>query len=398
MKCLELKKDFYYVGVIDHNLKVFDVAVKTEYGSSYNSYLLKTKEGNIVFEGNKELFENEYLGNLSSFGKLEEISYLFVTHTEPDHSGAISTLLEKNPNITIVASYGALTNLEKIIRRPFKKIVAKDGETLTIGDYHFRFISGIFLHWPDVMFTYIEELDALVCCDAFGAHYAEDDVLLSKNKDKEGYEKAFDYYFEKIMGPFPSFVKIAAKKVLALNPSLICTGHGPVIDCNQKERVERYITLADTLFPEPKADSVCIVLCSAYGYTRKMGETIKETMLKAGKTVTFYEIDALNYGELKDRIVHSMYESQLLLLGSPTVAGDAVCLFYDLLAAVPSTIGKGRSASCFGDYGWSGEAVGNLSARLLQLHYALIPGFKANFKMDEALKNGFVDYIETLLK
>ena len=50
MKTLELKKNLYYVGVIDHALKVFDVAVRTDYGTSYNSYLLKTSEGAIVFE------------------------------------------------------------------------------------------------------------------------------------------------------------------------------------------------------------------------------------------------------------------------------------------------------------------------------------------------------------
>ena len=61
MKTLQLSENLYYVGVIDHSLKVFDVAMPTKYGSSYNSYLLKTSEGAIVFEGSKHGFEEEYL-------------------------------------------------------------------------------------------------------------------------------------------------------------------------------------------------------------------------------------------------------------------------------------------------------------------------------------------------
>jgi flavorubredoxin len=104
--------------VVDHALKVFDVAVRTDAGTSYNSYLLKTKAGVVVFEGNKEVFADEYLDNLKQIVAIESIHYLVVTHTEPDHSGAIASLLAKNPNITIIASAGALMNLDKILAAP----------------------------------------------------------------------------------------------------------------------------------------------------------------------------------------------------------------------------------------------------------------------------------------
>jgi hypothetical protein len=37
----EIKKDIYYAGVIDKNLEVFDIIMKTEFGTTYNSYLIK---------------------------------------------------------------------------------------------------------------------------------------------------------------------------------------------------------------------------------------------------------------------------------------------------------------------------------------------------------------------
>jgi flavorubredoxin len=396
MQCIELKKNFYYCGVVDHALKVFDVAVRTDAGTSYNSYLLKTKAGVVVFEGNKEVFADEYLENLKQIVAIESIRYLVVTHTEPDHSGAIASLLAKNPNITIIASAGALMNLDKILRRPFNKIQMNPAEPLSIGEYTFQFVSGLLLHWPDVMFTYIKELKVLVSCDAFGAHYASDALLLSKEKDKNGYHEALVYYFNHIMAPFASYVKAACDRVRKLDIDMICPGHGPVVDEKIKEQIDTYEELANKLLPVNDPNHVTIVFASAYGYTKGIAEYLQDRLIKDGKKVSFYQIDALNYARLKDDIIHDVYTSGLVLLGSPTLVGDAICLFYDLLSNVYWTVGQGKKASAFGDYGWSGEAVNNLSERLRQLHFTVIPGYRANFKMDESAEKTLAEYYLTL--
>jgi len=396
MECIQLKKDFYYVGVVDHTLKVFDVAVLTDYGTSYNSYLLKTKEGVIVFEGNKGRYEDEYIDHLKKLTKIEDIKYLFVTHTEPDHSGAIEKLLTLNSNIKIVASAGALMNLEKITRLPLNEIKMVPGATIELCGYHFQFVSGLMLHWPDVMFTYIKELKVLVSCDAFGAHYASDAILLSKEPDKASYHKALVYYYEHIMGPFANYVKQACDRVDALDIDMICPGHGPVVDEAIKEHIQTYRDLAAKSTPVNDPNHVTLVYASAYGYTRKMAEYLRDRFVKDGKKVSFYEIDALNYGTLKPQIIHDIYSSGLVLLGSPTLVGDAICLFYDILSNVYWTVGQGKRASAFGDYGWSGEAVNNLSERLKQLKFTVIPGYRTNFKMDLEAENGLADYYETL--
>jgi NADH oxidase (H2O-forming) len=396
MECVELKKNFYYVGVIDHTLKVFDVAVRTDAGTSYNSYLLKTKEGVVIFEGNKAAFGEEYLDNLKKVTKISDIKYLVVTHTEPDHSGAIADLLALNPDITVVASCGALMNLDKIVRRPFERIQMNPATPLKVGEYTFQFVSGLMLHWPDVMFTYIPELKVLVSCDAFGAHYASDAILLSKEKDKEGYRKALVYYYEHIMGPFASYVKAACERVRKLDIEMICPGHGPVVDTKIQEQIDVYEDLANKCLPVNDPNHVTIVFASAYGYTKGMAEYLRDRFEKDGKRVSFYEIDALNYGASKDAIIKDIYSSGMVLLGSPTLVGDAICLFYDILANIYWTVGQGKKASAFGDYGWSGEAVNNLSERLRQLHFTVIPGFRANFKLDEAAEAGLAAYYDTL--
>lgn len=41
MKSLKLRDDFYWTGIIDDQLRVFDIIMYTEFGTTYNSYVMK---------------------------------------------------------------------------------------------------------------------------------------------------------------------------------------------------------------------------------------------------------------------------------------------------------------------------------------------------------------------
>ena len=62
MKTLQLKQDFYWAGILDKNLRVFDIIMYTEFGTTYNSYILKAGDETILFETAKEKFFGEYRG------------------------------------------------------------------------------------------------------------------------------------------------------------------------------------------------------------------------------------------------------------------------------------------------------------------------------------------------
>lgn len=398
MKTVQLKENLYYVGVIDHDLKVFDSIMPLSYGTSYNSYLLKTEEGGVLFEGSKHGFEEEYLKNIESILPIEDISYLVVAHTEPDHSGAIEALLKRNPKIKVIASPSGITNLKNILRFPFSSLVMTPGKELKIGQYTLRFHSGMFLHWPDVLFTEIVEEKALVTCDAFGAHYAFDDILYSKLTDQKEYREAFDYYFRCIMGPYAPYVMDAVKRVRALSPSLLLVGHGPVIDSDVSSVIDAFEQEAKKYLVTSSEKKVTLVYTTCYGYTKEMALTLKDSLSAKGKEVSCFEINALNYDSAKDEILASMKESSLILFGSPTVNNDAIGYFYDLLLSEPITFFSKKVFSAFGDYGWSGEAVKNLSDFALTRKMKVIEGFRYAFRLDEKGKEELSAYAERLMK
>ena len=190
METLQLKDNFYWTGILDHDLRVFDIIMYTEFGTTYNSYVLKTGGKTVLLETAKAKFFPEYLEKLKTVADPHKIDYLIVNHTEPDHSGSVEMLLEWNPSMKIVATGCAINFLKNIVNRDFYSIPVKDNETMKIGDKTFRFLVVPNLHWPDTMYTYIEEDKTLVTCDSFGSHYAFDGILSSKVEDEEGYMRA----------------------------------------------------------------------------------------------------------------------------------------------------------------------------------------------------------------
>lgn len=86
METLQLREDFYWTGIVDDQLRVFDIIMYTEFGTTYNSYILKAGDKTILFETAKAKFFDEYLEKLSEITDIRKIDYLVVNHTEPDHA------------------------------------------------------------------------------------------------------------------------------------------------------------------------------------------------------------------------------------------------------------------------------------------------------------------------
>lgn len=391
MKSLELKKDIHWVGALDPNLRVFDIIMYTPYGTSYNSYVVKGSEKTAVFETVKAEFFDQYIERLQDLDvDITKIDYIVVDHTEPDHAGSVSKLLEISPNAKVVGSAPAIKFLKKIANRDFESITVGDGDTICLGNKTLHFISAPFLHWPDSIYTYIPEDEVLITCDSFGSHYSSEAILNSKVESKENYMEALKYYFDCIFGPYKSYVLKAIKKIENLKIDMILPGHGPVLVENPMEIVEYYRTWSTS--PIPSADKkkiVSIPYVSAYGYTESLAKKIAEGIEAAGNI----EVRLFNATHYKiDDIVNSIAESDGFLCGSPTIVGELLEPIRDILSKLNPIIHGGKLSAAFGSYGWSGEAIPRMETRLKELNMKLCPSLKINFKpSDTELQEAF-DY------
>ena len=384
MKALKLREDFYWVGIVDDTLRVFDIIMFTEFGTTYNSYVLKAGDKTILFETAKSKFFDDYLEKLSEIIDVTKIDYLVVNHTEPDHSGSVERLLELNPGLKIISSAAANGFLKEIVNRDFTGIVVRDNQRMQIGDKTLCFISAPNLHWPDTMYTYIEEEQILVSCDSFGSHYGFHEILLSKVTNYEDYMRATKYYYDCIIGPFKKFMLRALVRVRKLDLTMICTGHGPVIDTKIEFLLDTYEKWSTVINPN-KSKTVIIPYVSAYGYTEQLAGKISEGLKDSG------DIEVRTYDMVtaeQEKVLEELGYADGILFGTPTIVGEALKPIWDLTTSIFAGTHGGKLASAFGSYGWSGEGVPHIIERLKQLRMKVVDGFRVRFKPGE------VDLIE----
>jgi flavorubredoxin len=379
MKTLKITDDITWIGTLDPNIRIFDIIMYTEFGTTYNSYVLKGSEKTAVLDTAKHKFLESYIDKLTTVTPIDEIDYVIVHHSEPDHSGSLQYLIEKNPNIKVIGSPPAIKYLQDILNIPFNGIMAKENETISLGNKTLRFLMAPNLHWPDAMYTYVEEEKALFSCDSFGSHYSFEDVLLSKVKVKDDHKKAIKDYFHDIMSPFKPFVLRAMDKLKGLDIQLILTGHGPCIDENIPEAIELYRQWAQDDNPNTKT-TIVIPYVSAYGYTEKMAFAIKEGIEATG------DIDVKMFDMVKEdtqKVVNEILYSDGFLLGTPTILSEALKPIWDITAFLNPVFVKDKHASAFGSYGWSGEGVPHIIERLKQLRVKVMEGVSVKFNPNE---------------
>ncbi len=380
MVSMELKNGIDWCGILDRDLKIFDIIMETEFGTTYNSYLVKGREKTALIETAKETFCEEYRKKVEALVPLEKIDYLVVNHTEPDHAGSACELLKRNPKLQVVGTTGAINFLKEIVNMPFSSRAVKEGEEIDLGGKTLRFMIVPNLHWPDTMYTYIPEDKALFTCDSFGAHYSSEKILKSRMEpgEEEGYLRAAKYYFDNILGPFKPFMNKALDRVEGMEVELICPGHGPVLDTGLKELFERYRGWS-SLPPKNETKQVVVAYVSAYGYTAMMAEKIAEGIRSKGVEAALFDLVTDDCRELPGKLL----AADGILLGSPTILGDALKPVYDLSTTMLPTIHGGKQAAAFGSYGWTGEAVPNLTARLTALKMKVSEGLRLRFKPSE---------------
>lgn len=379
MKILKLRDDFYWAGIIDDKLRVFDIIMYTEFGTTYNSYVLKAKDKIVLFETVKEKFFDEWMDKLEDIIDVTKIDYLVVNHTEPDHAGSVERLLELSPHLKIISTGCAAGFLKEIVNREFCSITVSDDERMQIGDKTLHFMIVPNLHWPDTMYTFIEEEQILVTCDSFGSHYGFEDVLVSKVTDQEGYMRATKYYFDCIIGPFKPYMLKALERVRALDVSMICPGHGPVLDDNIGFIEDTYEDWCTVINPNKKK-TVIMPYVSAYGYTKQIAEKIEEGIRESG------DIDVRSYDMVtadQAKVLEELGFADGILFGTPTIVGEALKPIWDLTTSIFAGTHGGKLASAFGSYGWSGEGVPHIMERLKQLHMRTVDGLRIRFKPGE---------------
>jgi len=379
---INLNGSVKWIGIRDYEIKTFDIVMETEHGTTYNSYYIDADK-KVIIETAKEKFADKYLSKVRSVVNPAEIAYIILNHTEPDHSGSLTKLLEIAPGAIVVGSGQAIKYLQDMHERKFEFLVVKDGDELDLGNKKLKFIGAPNLHWPDSIYTYLVEDKILFTCDSFGAHYCSEEMFDDLVGD---YSDSFKYYFDVILKPYSKFMLRAIEKIRNLDINIIATGHGPILRSTHKKIVEltEEYALEYLKLNEHEKKQVLIAYVSAYGYTGDMAKYIAEGIKSNSQVnVELIDIENMDLGEIDSKLVLA----DALIIGSPTINQNILLPVYKLFAVINPLRDRGKLAAAFGSYGWSGEGVGIIESTLRNLKLEIFDNaMSMKFKPDSNQK------------
>jgi NADH oxidase (H2O-forming) len=381
-KILKVTDDVSWIGVLDRDIVTFDVVMETKYGTTYNSYFINAEKKTIV-ETVKEKFWDTYIGKIKQLVNPEDIEYIVLNHTEPDHSGCLDNLLRIAKNAKVVGSGNAIRYLNDLLGHEFPHLIVKDNQTLDLGNKTLHFIGSPNLHWPDSMMTYLPDENLLFTCDIFGEHYCDEGVFNDQIGD---FDDAFRYYYDVIMKPYSKFMLQAIEKISPLQIDIICPGHGAILRENCRKYVDLSEQYAREAIKDPRPNTVLIMYVSAYRNTGIIAEKIAEGVRQAGDIeVDVCNIEDLDLAVIEKKIIHSAS----IILGCPTFSQNILLPVYQVFALINPIRDRGKLAASFGSYGWSGEGTKLINSNLSNLKLKL---------MDEGLQVKFTPHNEMLEK
>lgn len=365
---IPVKNNVSWVGKIDWELRRFHGdEYSTDQGSSYNSYLIR-EEKNVLIDSVWKPYAKEFVANLESEIPLDKIDFIVANHGEVDHSGALSELIARIPDVPVYCTENAVKSLTGQYHQKWNFHTVKTGDSIDIGNgKKLVFVEMKMLHWPDSMATYLTGDNILFSNDAFGQHYASNSMFNDLVNRERLFAECIKYYAN-ILTPFSALVDKKLQEVLGLGLpiDIIAPSHGVIWRDNPTEIVGKYAEWCK----DYQENQITILYDTMWEGTRHMADAIAAGIRESGSDTT---VKVFNIAKTdKNDLITEVFKSKAILVGSPTIGRGVTHATAGLLEMIEGLKFKGKKAAAFGCYGWSGEAVGKINKSLTSSGFELM--------------------------
>ena len=383
-----------WVGKTDWELKKFHGdEFTTISGSSYNSYLIRDEKVALIDTAWLP-YDKEFVNKLKEEIDLNKIDYVIALHGEVDHSGALVELMREMPESTpIYCTANGVKSIKGQYHKDWNFQVVKTGDTLSLGETTLTFIEAPMLHWPDTMFAYLSGEEVLFSSDGFGEHLASEHLYADQVEQDRLYNEALKYYAN-ILAPFSMMATKKINEILAMNLpiSMICPSHGLIWRKNPEQIVEKYLEWAGNY----QENQITIIYDTMWNDTRKMAEAIAKGIQNKDKEVTIKLMNTAK--DDKTDVLTEIFKSKMILVGSPTVNNGYLHSIAGILEMIKGMKLKNKKAAAFGSYGWSGEAVKQITEYLKASGFEVVnDGIRCMWTPDEENEQALIKFGEELV-
>ena len=336
--------DIKYVGVNDHQVDLFEGQYVVPNGMSYNSYVIMD-EKIAVTDTVDAAFTQEWLNNIKNTTGDRVPDYLIVHHMEPDHSANIVEFTKAYPDAKIVSSDRAFQMMNSFFGVDFsdRQIVVGEGDKLSLGKHELTFVTAPMVHWPEVIVSYDSADKVLFSADGFGKFGALD-------VQEDWACEARRYYFG-IVGKYGAQVQTLLKKAAALDISIICPLHGPVLNENLVYYLDLYNTWSSY---EAEEEGVMIAYTSVYGNTKKAVMYLAEKLREKGcRKVVVNDLARCDMAEA----VEDAFRYSKLVLATTTYNSDIFPFMREFINHLTERSYKNRTVAFLENGSWAPVAT-----------------------------------------
>ena len=350
MKTMNVTDTIRYVGVDDADLDLFESQYAVPRGISYNSYLIMDAKVAIMDTVDKRK-SSEWWSNLTEALGGRTPDYLIVQHVEPDHAGCIGEVVDRYPEVQVVASVRAAQMLAQFFRYPpllERIMVVQEGNTLSLGHHTLQFMMAPMVHWPEVMVTYDQTDKVLFSADAFGTFGILEGNITDAENNEAWPDEARRYYYN-ICGKYGQPVQALLKKVGALDVQRIYPLHGPMLT----ENLAHYIGLYDKWSRyEAESEGVLIAYASIHGNTAKVAHIMASMIESKGVEVKLIDLCRTDVSAA----VAEAFRMKHMVLAASSYDGGLFTPMYDFLHRIQIKGYKGRRVALIENGSWAPSA------------------------------------------
>ena len=371
----QLYKNIDWVGFIDWTMRDFH-GFMTKRGSSYNSYLIRDEKTALI-DTVKEPYKEYLLKNIEKLTELKKVDYIIVNHAELDHSSSLSFIVKALPNAKVVCNQKCqeiLSSYYDVSGWNFQ--IIKTGETLSLGQYTLRFIDTPMVHWPESMFTYVEEAKLLFSMDAFGQHFATEERF-DDEVDKCALMEEVKTYYANIVLPYGNQVKRTLENVKDLEIKMIATSHGVI----WRKYINEVIADYKNWMVNKVKPKVVVIYDSMWQSTKAMAEAIVE-----GASIEGVEAKLIYIRATPTEITEAATEildAACIAFGSATLNSNMMPMMGAVTTYLKGLRPLGRAGLAFGSCGWGKGGAEILNEKLEEMNFEIImPPLKSKWRPD----------------
>lgn len=376
----KVTEDILWVGCNDRRITLFENLFPVPKGVSYNSYLILDEKVTLMDTVDASATE-QFFENLEAGLAGRSIDYLVVHHMEPDHAANIKLLLEKYPEIQVVASAKALQMIGQFFDLDLsgRSMEVKEGDTLSTGSHTFHFVAAPMVHWPEVLVSYDEKEKILFSADAFGTFGALNGTIFNDEVDFEReYLADARRYYANIVGKYGMQVQGLLKKAASLDIQMICPLHGPIWRTDLGWFIDKYDKWSRY---EPEEKAVVVLYGSIYGHTEQAVNALACALAEKGaRNIAVYDVSRTHVSDL----IGEIFRASHLVIACPTYNGGIYPPMENLLTDMKALSVQKRTVALMENGTWAAASGKQILKRLEEMKEMLV--LEEQLSLKSALK------------